>query len=58
MLNTEAINALRTYRQTVLVGPDAIRSRALEIRAEAKRQGMDVAFKTDVRGRVIELKVR
>lgn len=54
MQNTEALSALRTYGQTVLVGTDAIRSRALEIRAEAKRAGMTITFKRD--GRVIELR--
>jgi hypothetical protein len=55
MTTPEALEALRTYRQTVLVGPDAHRAKALEIRRQAKAEGLKVSIKSEPR--LIELRV-
>jgi hypothetical protein len=49
----DAVTVLRRSGRLILTGASARRSRALEIRRQAKAAGLDVRFRTT--GRVIEL---
>jgi hypothetical protein len=56
---SDTLSSLRTWGYVVLSGADARRSKALEIRREARAAGLDLTFKSyKLRGRsVIELRM-
>ena len=55
-MNVDAVAILRRSGRLILTGASARRSRALEIRRQAKAAGLEVTFRSS--GRVIELEAR